>query len=118
MPTTAQPPNRIGELDTPPLQRALAHVVLALAPAGCCCAAAWSTCWWRTASQRVPFTQLSNLTGTPSMSVPMHWAAVEPQGPALPFGAQFVARFGDEATLLQLAAQLEMAQPWTQHRAP
>ena len=60
-----------------------------------------------------PFTQLANLTGTPAMSVPLHWT---PDG--LPLGVQFVGRMGDEATLLQLAAQLEAAQPWFQRLAP
>lgn len=55
----------------------------------------------------VPFTQLSNLTGTPSMSVPLHWTA-----DGLPLGVQFVAPFGREDRLLQLAHQLEGAQPW------
>jgi len=55
----------------------------------------------------VPFTQLSNLTGTPSMSVPLHWT---PDG--LPLGVQFMGPFGSEDRLLQLAAQLEEAQPW------
>jgi amidase len=61
----------------------------------------------------VPFTQLANLTGVPAMSVPLHWTAA-----GLPLGVQFVARFGDEATLLQLAAQLEQAQPWFERLAP
>jgi amidase len=61
----------------------------------------------RDSLQYVPFTQLANLTGTPAMSVPLHWTA-----DGLPFGVQFVARFGDEDRLLQLAAQLETAQPW------
>ncbi|WP_040786807.1 amidase [Massilia niastensis] len=55
----------------------------------------------------VPFTQLSNMTGTPSMSVPLYWTA-----DGLPLGVQFVAPFGREDRLLQLAAQLEQAQPW------
>ena len=60
-----------------------------------------------------PFTQLANLTGVPAMSVPLHWT----EG-GLPLGVQFVAPLGDEATLLQLATQLEAAQPWFGRLAP
>ena len=55
----------------------------------------------------MPFTQLANLTGTPAMSLPLHRTA-----DGLPMGVQLVGRMGDEATLLQLAAQLEKAAPW------
>ncbi|MEO6801476.1 MAG: amidase [Rhodanobacter sp.] len=115
-PTTAQPPNRIGELTTPPAQRAAASVVLALQAGRLLLKGGMVDQLLTTSLQRVPFTQLSNLTGTPSMSVPLHWAPVESGGAELPFGVQFVARFGDEATLLQLAAQLEQAQPWNERR--
>lgn len=54
---------------------------------------------------------VANATGNPAMSVPLHWNAV-----GLPIGVHFLARFGDEATLLRLAAQLERAQPWSNRR--
>ena len=57
--------------------------------------------------EKMPFTQLANLTGQPAMSVPLYWTES-----GLPLGSQFIAPLGDEKTLFQLAQQLEYAQPW------
>ncbi len=57
-------------------------------------------------------TMAANVTGQPSMSVPLHW-----NKNGLPIGMMFTGRYGDESTLLTLAAQLEQAQPWS-HRRP
>jgi len=54
-----------------------------------------------------PFTPQWNMTGQPAISLPLHRTT-----DGLPAGVQFVARFGEEHTLLMLAAQLEEALPW------
>jgi amidase len=59
------------------------------------------------------FTGLFNITGQPAMSLPL--GQTESQ---LPIGIQFVARYGDEATLFRLVGQLEQARPWMARRPP
>lgn len=61
----------------------------------------------------VPFTQLANLTGVPAMSLPLHWTHE-----GLPLGVQCIGRMGEDALLLQLAAQLEVAAPWFARLSP
>jgi amidase len=69
--------------------------------------------WSKEVMEFTPYTALYNVTGQPSMSVPLHWT---PDG--LPVGVMFSARFGEDATLFRLAAQLERAQPWDKRRPP
>lgn len=59
----------------------------------------------------ISFTVITNMTGQPSMSVPLYWSAE-----GLPIGVMFAAKLGDEATLFQLAGQLEKARPWFDKR--
>jgi amidase/6-aminohexanoate-cyclic-dimer hydrolase len=61
----------------------------------------------------IGFTALFNSSGNPAMTVPL---AMSQAG--LPLGVQFAGRFGDEATLFRLGAQLEAAQPWAGRRPP
>lgn len=49
----------------------------------------------------------ANMTGQPAISLPLFWSE-----DGLPIGSHFFGRVGDDATLLQLSAQLEEAQPW------
>jgi amidase len=61
----------------------------------------------------IPFTPLFNATGQPAMSVPLVW-----NEEGLPIGMHFVGRYGDEATLFRLAAQLEQARSWANRVPP
>jgi amidase/6-aminohexanoate-cyclic-dimer hydrolase len=90
-PTLCSPPLRIGELDT------MSQDLSQIAP---------------TLRRYMPATSMFNMSGQPSMSVPLAWNAA-----GLPLGMMFSARFGDEAGLFRLAAQLEQARPW-KHKLP
>lgn len=91
-PTLSEPPVPLGTFDSPP-DNPLQGL--------------------RRAEQFVPFTPICNATGQPAMSVPLYWNAE-----GLPVGVHFIGRFGDEATLFRLAAQLEAARPWAGRKPP
>jgi amidase len=91
-PTLPEPPVPLGYFDAPPDNPMHAFEKIG---------------WFET------FLELVNATGQPAMSVPMDWTPDN-----LPIGVQFVGRFGDEATLFRLAAQLEQARPWFDRYPP
>ena len=91
-PTLAEPPVPLGAFDAPPEDPMRS---------------------FHRAMEFVPFTPICNVTGQPAMSVPLFWNAG-----GLPIGTHFVARYGEEATLFRLAAQLEAARPWAERRPP
>lgn len=53
-----------------------------------------------------------NASGQPSIAIPMGFNSAT----GLPLGVQLVGRPAAEATLIYLAAQIEAAKPWMQHR--
>lgn len=63
--------------------------------------------WGREVGAFSPYTALYNITGQPSMSVPLSWS-----GEGLPIGVMFSGRLGEDALLFRLGRQLEKAQPW------
>ena len=91
-PTLAKPPLPLGSLNPEP-DNPIAGIVKA---------GAYSV-----------FTPVCNATGQPAMSVPLFW-----NDGGLPVGVHFTGRFGDEATLFRLAAQLEAARPWKNRIPP
>ncbi|MGH6678667.1 MAG: amidase family protein [Bradyrhizobium sp.] len=85
-PTLCTPPLRLGELNS------MSQDLSQIAP---------------TLRRFMPGTSMFNMSGQPAMSVPLAWNRA-----ALPLGMMFAGGFGDEATLLRLAAQLELERPW------
>jgi amidase len=110
-PTVGQPPVRVGALQPRPLEALGIRLAAALgsrrlldrlfAEIG------------DRSFEATGFTMPWNQTGQPAASVPVRWT---PGG--LPLGAQLVGRFGDEATLFRVGAQLEAARPWAGRLPP
>lgn len=60
-----------------------------------------------------PYTPVFNVTGQPSASVPLHFNAE-----GLPIGTMLTGRFGEDARLFRLCAQIEEARPFWVKRPP
>lgn len=106
-PATASVAPRNGEVKTPAWQKPIMKALLGMGKAHLLAQGKLIDQIVKENLKWVPFTQLSNITGLPAMSVPLYWNEQN-----LPLGSQFIAPFAREDLLLQLAAQLEEAQPW------
>lgn len=85
-PVLGQPPSKIGWIDTQNVEPRELN---------------------RRQAAAYPYTPTFNFTGQPSLSLPLAWTKS-----GLPLGMMFSGRYGDEATLLKLARQIEKEAPW------
>ncbi|MDQ1346213.1 MAG: Amidase, partial [Pseudomonadota bacterium] len=112
-PTVGVPPLPIGAYKLSTLQRQGLKLLAAL-PAGALLSQRPKVVEaFAPVFEAAPYTMVANVTGQPSMSLPMHWT-----DDGLPMGLLFTAKIGGEATLFRLAAQLELALPWRDRRPP
>jgi amidase len=107
-PTLASPPIKVGALQPKPHEALLVRIVNTFHLGGLAKASIDQLA--EQIYDYMPWTIMANISGQPSMSVPLHWSAA-----GLPVGSLFTAQQGQEGLLFRLAAQLEQAQPW-KHR--
>ena len=110
-PTLAFPPVRIGELEPSKWEKIGMDIVYALKAGKLLLKTGLLDKISEEAMTKTPFTVLANLTGLPAMSVPLFWDKQN-----LPVGIHFMGKMCDEATLFQLARQLEMNNGWFEKR--
>ena len=65
-----------------------------------------------------PYTAISNITGSPAISLPLLARTADEGAEGLPLAVQLIGRPAGEGPLLALAAQLEAARPWADRVAP
>ena len=112
-PTVGVPPLKIGAHKLTPIQRRGLKLLTAL-PGGALLSQRPKVIEaFEPVFEASPYTMVANVTGQPSISLPLHWTE-----DGLPMGMLFTAAIGDEATLFRLAAQLEQALPWRDRIAP
>jgi len=111
-PTVAYPAAKIGELLPKPYEKVAMEIISFLKLGFLAKASGMVNQIAIQTLAKTPFTQLANFTGQPAVNIPLQW---DENG--MPCGVQFIAPFGDEATLFRLASQLEKAQPWF-HKRP
>src|SRR5690606_16006119 len=93
-PTLAAPPVEVGTLKPSGLEIGSLKLVEKLRLGGALIKGGWVERLAEESLEKMPFTQLANLTGQPGMSVPLYWT---PNG--LPLGVQFVAGMNNEHQL-------------------
>jgi len=110
-PTLAKRPFVIGALQASPAEKRLIAIINALRWGGAVRATIKDLA--DKIYDYIPWTPLANLSGQPSMSVPM----LRTEAENLPVGTMFTARLGEEDMLFRLAGQLEQAAAWDTEKA-